>query len=75
MAGTATSSSSTSVNVLVVIVDARIASLKVAVAAVPTCTPAAPLAGVLPVTVGGVRSTVTLRSMSPWISVALSARL
>ncbi len=69
------SSSSTSVNVLVLTVEAFIASLNVAVTALPTCTPAALLAGVLAVTDGGVTSTVTLRSMSPWISLVLSARL
>ena len=37
--------------------------------------PLEPFAGVLAVTVGGVISGVTLRFMSPWISVALSARL
>ena len=43
-------------NVLVVIVDAFIASLNVAVTVVDVLTPVAPLAGVTLVTVGGVVS-------------------
>ena len=54
---------------------ARIVSLNVAVAAVPTLCPPAPFAGVLAVIVGAAVSGVTLRSMSLWISVAVSARL
>ena len=75
MAGTLAPCAVSSVKALAVMVEARIASLKVAVTALPTCTPAAPGLGVRFVTVGGVTSTVTLRSMSPWISVAFSARL
>ena len=66
---------SVSVNVPPVMLLARIVSLNVAVATVPTLWPPVPFAGVLAVIVGGAVSGVTLRSMSPWISVAVSARL
>src|SRR2546426_2745420 len=43
----------TRVTLVVLIVEAVIASLNVAVTFVPTATPVAPLAGAVPVTVGG----------------------
>src|SRR2546425_4099759 len=46
----------TRVTLVVLIVEAVIASLNVAVTFVPTATPVAPLAGAVPVTVGGVVS-------------------
>src|SRR2546425_13367420 len=46
----------TRVTLVVLIVEAVIASLNVAVTFVPTATPVAPLAGAVPVTVGGVGS-------------------
>src|SRR3989442_30097 len=46
----------TRVTLVVLIVEAVIASLKVAVTFAPTATPVAPLAGAVPVTVGGVVS-------------------